>query len=83
MNVDKEPPQVSLDYPKMLHETQGSDMQQEITNFENQMDSASFNLEPTIQTNKVQKIMISKDKINMVDSSQQQKTIKITKISGS
>ena len=35
----------------MLHETQGSDMQQEMTNFENQMDSATFNLEPPIKTN--------------------------------
>ena len=62
MNIDKDPPpQVSLDYPMMLHETQGSDMQKEITNFENQMDSASFNLEPTIKTNKVQKMVLKKD----------------------
>ena len=68
MNVDKDhPPQVSLDYPKMLHETQGSDMQKEMTNFENQMDSAIFNLEPTIKTNKVQKMVIKKDQINMLD----------------
>ena len=51
----------------MLHETQGSDMQKEMTNFENQMDSASFNLEPTIKTNKVQKMVIKKDQINMLD----------------
>lgn len=59
MTVDK--PEVALDYPKMLHETQGSDMQQEITNFENQMDSASFNVEPSIKTNKVQKMVLKKD----------------------
>lgn len=35
-----------LDYPQMLHQTQESNIQQEMINFENALDSESFIVEP-------------------------------------